>query len=112
MLDPRAIERENSKEVADEPQHSLDQGHRFRRQGGLMGYLRDLAFGTHLGPFPLIALVGFVTYALILVTAILALGKRWSKRLRRVPFKVHRRMGILAIVLATLHLLMGVSAYV
>ncbi len=77
-----------------------------------MGYLRDLAFGTHFGPFPLIALVGLVAYSLILVTAILTLGKRWSKRLRRVPLKVHRRMGILAIVLATLHLLMGVSAYV
>ena len=112
MLDPKAIERENSKEVADEPQRSLDLGHRSRRQGGLMGYLRDLAFGTHFGAFPMIALVGFVTYALILTTATLALVKRWSKWLRRVPLKVHRRMGILAILLATLHLLMGVSAYV
>lgn len=77
-----------------------------------MGFFNDLAFGTYLGPFPVVALVGFVTYALILTTATLALGKRWSKLLRRVPLKVHRRMGILAILLATLHLLMGVSAYV
>ena len=77
-----------------------------------MGFLRDLAFGTYLGPFPMVALVGFVTYAIILATATLALGKKWSKCLRRVPFKVHRRMGILAISLATIHLLMGLSAYV
>ena len=77
-----------------------------------MGFLRDLAYGTYLGPFPVMAIAGFITYAVILVAATLALGKRWSKLLRRVPFKVHRRMGILAIVLATLHLLMGVSAYV
>ena len=77
-----------------------------------MGFLRDLAFGTYLGPFPMIALVGVVTYVIILATATLALGKKWSKCLRRVPFKVHRWMGILAISLATLHLLMGVSVYV
>ena len=77
-----------------------------------MGFIRDLAYGTYLGSFPVIALVGFLTYAAILTAATLALGKRWSKRLRRVPFRVHRRMGLLAIVLATLHLLMGVSAYV
>ena len=77
-----------------------------------MGFFRDFAYVMHLGPFPMIALVGFLTYTLILATAILASGKRWSRRLRRVPVKVHRAMGILAILLATLHLLMGVSTYV
>ena len=77
-----------------------------------MSFFRDLAFGTYLGPFPMIALVGIATYATILAAAILALGKKWSKCLRRVPFKVHRRMGILAILFATLHLVMGISAYV
>jgi hypothetical protein len=77
-----------------------------------MDFFRDLAYGTTLGPFPMIAIAGFATYAMILTTAILGLGKRWSKRLRRVPFKVHRRMGIFSILLATIHLLMGVSAYV
>lgn len=77
-----------------------------------MGFIRDLAYGTYLGPFPVMAIAGFVTYAVILAAATLALGKRWSELLRRVPFKVHRRMGMLAIALATLHLLLGISAYV
>ena len=77
-----------------------------------MSFFADLAYGTYFGPFPMIAMIGFVTYAIILATAIMAAGKRWSKRLRRVPVKVHRAMGGLAILLATLHLLMGVSAYV
>jgi DMSO/TMAO reductase YedYZ heme-binding membrane subunit len=72
----------------------------------------DLAYGTYLGPLPMIAVVGFVTYALFLTTAILVSAKRWSARLRRVPVRVHRWMGIVAITLATLHLLMGLSNYV
>jgi len=77
-----------------------------------MSFFADLAYGTYLGPFPMIALVGILTYVIILATAILASGKKWSKRLRRVPMKVHRAMGGLAIVLATLHLLIGISLYV
>lgn len=76
-----------------------------------MGFFRDLAYGTYIGPFPMIALVGFATYSVIVATAIMASGKRWSKCLRRVPVKVHRVMGGLAIVLATLHLLMGLALY-
>jgi DMSO/TMAO reductase YedYZ heme-binding membrane subunit len=72
----------------------------------------DLAYGTYVGPLPMIAVVGFITYALFLSTAILVSAKRWSKRLRRVPVRVHRWMGIVAITLATLHLLMGLSSYV
>ena len=77
-----------------------------------MSFFADLAYRTYLGPFPMIALVGILTYVIILATAILASGKKWSKRLRRVPMKVHRAMGGLAIVLATLHLLIGISLYV
>ena len=77
-----------------------------------MSLFSDLAYGTYLGPLPMIAVVGFVTYALFLTTAVLVSAKRWSARLRRVPVRVHRWMGISAILLATLHLLMGVSSYV
>lgn len=77
-----------------------------------MRLFSDLAYGTYVGPLPMIAVVGFITYALFLSTAILVSAKRWSKRLRRVPVRVHRWMGIVAITLATLHLLMGVSNYV
>ena len=77
-----------------------------------MSFFANLAYGVYLGPFPMIAVIGFATYAVILAAAILALGKRWSKQLRRIPFKVHRRMGLFAILLATIHLLMGISVYV
>ena len=77
-----------------------------------MDVLRDWAFGVSVGQFPLVALIGFITYALFLVTAILVSAKRWSARLRRIPVRVHRWMGIAALLLATLHLLMGVSSYV
>ena len=77
-----------------------------------MSFFADLAYGTYLGSLPMIAVIGLLTYVIILATAILASGKKWSKRLRRVPVKVHRAMGGLAIVLATLHLLMGISLYV
>lgn len=76
-----------------------------------MIFFADLAYGAYLGPLPMIALVGLLTYVLILATAILASGKKWSKRLRRVPVKAHRAMGGLAIVLATLHLLLGISLH-
>jgi len=77
-----------------------------------MQFFRNLAYGTYLGPFPMIAIVGFVTYALLATTALMVSAKRWSKRLRRIPVRVHRWMAILALLLATLHLLMGVSSYV
>lgn len=77
-----------------------------------MDMLQHWAYELSLGRLPLIALIGFVTYALLLVTAILVSAKRWSARLRRIPVRVHRWMGISALLLATLHLLMGVSSYV
>ncbi len=77
-----------------------------------MRFFSDLAYGTTVGPLPMIAIVGFVTYGLFLATAVMVSAKRWSVRLRRVPVRVHRWMGIAAIVLATLHLLMGLSNYV
>jgi uncharacterized membrane protein len=77
-----------------------------------MGVLRDFAYGTYVGSFPMIALIGLLTYALVLSTALVASGKRWIRWLRRVPVKVHRAMGLLTLLVATLHLLMGLSLYV
>ncbi len=77
-----------------------------------MDVLQNWAYEVSLGGFPLIALIGFITYALFLTTAIMVSAKRWSRKLRRVPVRVHRWMGIGAIALATFHLLMGLSAYV
>ena len=77
-----------------------------------MGFFRSLAYDVYLGPLPMIAIVGFVTYSVFATTAILVSAKRWSRRLRRVSVKVHRWMAIAALLLATLHLLMGLSVYV
>ena len=77
-----------------------------------MGIFKDLAYGTYVGPFPMIAIIGLVTYVVIVTSAILASGKRRFRALRRVPVWVHRWLGIFAILLATLHLLMGLSSYV
>lgn len=77
-----------------------------------MSFFRDLAYGAYIGPLPMIAIVGLVTYVVIVSSAIMASGKRRFRALRRVPVKVHRWMGILAILLATLHLLMGLSSYI
>ena len=77
-----------------------------------MSVFADFAYGIYVGPLPMIAVVAFITYALLLTTATLVTAKRWSARLRRVPVRVHRWMAIVAMLLATLHLLMGLSSYV
>lgn len=77
-----------------------------------MDVLRNWAYDVGLGGFPLIAIIGFVTYGLLLLTALSMLAKRWSKRLRRLPVKVHRRLALAAVLLATFHLVLGLSAYV
>lgn len=77
-----------------------------------MEFFANLAYGVSLGSFPMIAIVGFATYLVIFVTILLGSGKRWSRWLRRVPMRVHGGLGILALILATLHLLMGLSSYV
>ncbi|MDD4903890.1 MAG: hypothetical protein PHV11_03480 [Candidatus Bipolaricaulis sp.] len=76
-----------------------------------MDFLRSVAYGTAWGPFPVVVWVGFATYFLLLVTAALASLKRHVKPLRRVPVSVHRGLGILTALLATFHLLLGLSAY-
>jgi len=77
-----------------------------------MSLLRGLAYDYTLGGFPVVALVGFATYALLMVTATLVGLKRVSKRARRVPVRVHRNLALIALLLATIHFLMGLSIYV
>jgi hypothetical protein len=77
-----------------------------------MGFLRDVAFGTIWGPFPVVVWIGLATYVLLLLTAALAGLKRRIKALRRVPMAVHRGLAVAAILLATFHLVLGLSAYV
>jgi len=77
-----------------------------------MNTLRALALDHYWGPFPVVVLIGFATYALFFAAALLAGLKRWVPRLRRVPVKVHRRLAIAAIILACVHLVLGISVYV
>jgi len=77
-----------------------------------MGFFRGLAYDVYVGAFPMVAIIGFATYATLLITAGMVSAKRYSRRLRKVPVRIHRWMAILAITLATLHLLMGLSTYV
>jgi DMSO/TMAO reductase YedYZ heme-binding membrane subunit len=49
---------------------------------------------------------------LFLSAAALAFLKRWSKRMRRIPLKVHRRVAYAAIILAAIHLVFALSIYV
>jgi len=74
-----------------------------------MRLFSDLAYGTYVGPLPMIAVVGFITYGLLLAAAATMIFRR---RLKRLAFKVHRWIAYLALLAATLHLLMGLSAYV
>ena len=77
-----------------------------------MGILRNWAHVVSLGGFPLIAIIGFATYGFFLATAVMVSAKRWIRPLRRVPVRFHRGMAIVAILLATFHLLLGLSTYV
>ncbi len=77
-----------------------------------MGLLSDLAYGTTVGPLPMIAVVGFITYGLFLAAALAMVARRWSKRFARRAFKLHRWIAYAALLVATLHLLMGLSSYV
>ncbi|MDD5263621.1 MAG: hypothetical protein PHU43_02175 [Candidatus Bipolaricaulis sp.] len=77
-----------------------------------MSFLRNVAFGTIWGPFPVVVWVGLATYVLLLLTGALAGLKRQINALRRVPVAVHRGLAVAALLFATFHLVLGLSAYV
>jgi len=76
-----------------------------------MDTIAGWAYGVTWGAFPLVVLLGFAAYALFGATAVLVSLKRYVRSLRRVPVKVHRWMAIVALLLATVHLIFGLSAY-
>lgn len=77
-----------------------------------MKTLSDFAYGVHVGSFPMIAVVGLITYGLFLVAALAMLVRRLSRRFARIFFRLHRWIAYVALLGATLHLLMGLSSYV
>lgn len=70
--------------------------------------IRDIAYTMVLGK-PLIAYGGMVTYTLLILTAAIAITNH--KGIHIIPFKWHHRMAIATIVLATIHAILGISAY-
>jgi len=77
-----------------------------------MGTLSGWAYGVRLGAFPLIAIVGFATYGLFGLAALTMIARRWNRSFTRLAFKLHRWLACAGILLATFHLLLGVSIYV
>ncbi len=77
-----------------------------------MRLLSDFAYGIYVGPLPMIAVVGFITYALFLVAALLMILRRRFKGFARRAFQLHRWTAYAGLLAATLHLLMGLSLYV
>ena len=77
-----------------------------------METLSSWAYGVRLGAFPLIAIVGFATYGVFLLTALGILAGRRIARFRRSAFRLHRSIACVGLALATFHLLLGVSIYV
>lgn len=77
-----------------------------------MGFFRSLAYDVTVGSLPLIGVIGIVTYTLFLLAALLTGLKRWIKPLRRLRVRTHRGIAMVALILATVHLLMGLSVYV
>lgn len=77
-----------------------------------MEFFRSIAYDITLGSLPLIGVLGIVTYTLFLLAALLTGLKRWIKPLRRLRVRTHRGIAIVALLLATVHLLMGISIYV
>ena len=75
-----------------------------------METLHSIAY-TYVGSLPLLAVVGLVTYGLFGVTAVAVTIRLIRRRLGRRGLRVHRGVAGLALLLATFHTLLGLSAY-
>lgn len=74
-----------------------------------MSALRDLAF-IYLGPLPLVFYLGVLTYLLLVVTVVLMALR--MRRAVRFPFRVHHILAYSTLMVATLHALLAIAAYV
>jgi hypothetical protein len=77
-----------------------------------MQTLADWAYGVQVGRLPLIAVVGFVTYGVLALAALAMIARRWNRSFIRLAFRLHRWLAYVGLVVATFHLLLGVSLYV
>jgi len=76
-----------------------------------MELLRTWGYGYGIGSFPLVVIVGFAAFALILTAALLTALKPVIPPLRRLRVATHRRLAAAGILLGAVHLAMALSAY-
>ena len=69
--------------------------------------LENIAFFP-LGPLPLIAWLGIITYAGFIATALVPLLR---KRGKMIPFTWHMRIAYFSLLLATLHGILGIARF-
>jgi hypothetical protein len=74
--------------------------------------LRSFAYGTSLGPFPVVVWFGFATLVLFAMTAGVAGLKKQIPLFRHVPVRVHRMMAIIGLIIGLFHLVLALSIYV
>jgi hypothetical protein len=77
-----------------------------------MRLLSQLAYSHYIGPLPMIAVVGLVAYGLFLIAALVMAARRINRRFARTSFVLHRWFAGAGLLVATFHLLLGLSAYV
>lgn len=77
-----------------------------------MDALRSFGYGISLGPFPVVVWFGLAALLLMVVTAAIAGLKKQVPAFRRVSVRAHRALAIGALVLALVHLALGLSVYV
>lgn len=70
--------------------------------------ISNIAFALFYG-FPLIFYGGIITFIFLLITA--SIGYTTVKGIRWIPFKYHRPMAVITIILALIHGLFGLSIY-
>ena len=75
-----------------------------------MHTLAKWAYTSFLG-HPVVFYLGLVTYVTVFSTGLVAFLRAKSARLRRIPASLHRRLALAAVLLATLHGILTLSAY-
>jgi hypothetical protein len=77
-----------------------------------MNALREFGYGLSLGPFPVVVWFGLAALLLMVLAAGIAGLKKQVPALRKVSVRTHRAMAVAGIVLALVHLVLGLSSYV
>jgi hypothetical protein len=72
------------------------------------GMLSEISYFLILGK-PLIMYLGIATFLCVGATALIAVLRR--KAPRRIPFTLHHRFAVVSLILALVHGILGMSAY-